>query len=39
MQGMAMLGLDAVTYPTGNVPPAPIKSPVEPDVHGRSHQA
>jgi amidase len=39
MQGMAMLGLDAVTYPTGNVPPAPIKSPVEPEVHGRSHQA
>jgi amidase len=39
MQGMAMQGLDAVTYPTGNVPPALIKSPVEPDVNGRSHQA
>jgi Asp-tRNA(Asn)/Glu-tRNA(Gln) amidotransferase A subunit family amidase len=39
MQGMAILGLDAVTYPTGSVPPALIKAPVEPDVHGRSHQA
>jgi Asp-tRNA(Asn)/Glu-tRNA(Gln) amidotransferase A subunit family amidase len=39
MQGMAMLGLDAVTYPTGSVPPALIKAPVEPDIHGRSHQA
>jgi Asp-tRNA(Asn)/Glu-tRNA(Gln) amidotransferase A subunit family amidase len=39
MQCMAMLGLDAITYPTGNVPPALIKAPVEPDVNGRSHQA
>ena len=39
MQCMAMLNLDAVTYPTGNVPPALIKAPVEPDVNGRSHQA
>jgi Asp-tRNA(Asn)/Glu-tRNA(Gln) amidotransferase A subunit family amidase len=39
MQGMAKLGLDAVTYPTGNVPPALIKAPVEPDINGRSHQA
>jgi Asp-tRNA(Asn)/Glu-tRNA(Gln) amidotransferase A subunit family amidase len=39
MQCMAMLGLDAVTYPTGNVPPALIKAPVEPDLNGRSHQA
>jgi amidase len=39
MQCMATLKLDAVTYPTGNVPPAIIKAPVEPDVNGRSHQA
>jgi amidase len=39
MQCMAMLNLDALTYPTGNVPAALIKAPVEPDVHGRSHQA
>jgi Asp-tRNA(Asn)/Glu-tRNA(Gln) amidotransferase A subunit family amidase len=39
MQCMAMLDLDAVTYPTGNIPPAIIKAPVEPDVNGRSHQA
>jgi Asp-tRNA(Asn)/Glu-tRNA(Gln) amidotransferase A subunit family amidase len=39
MQCMAMQGLDAVTYPTGNVPAAVIKAPVEPDVNSRSHQA
>jgi Asp-tRNA(Asn)/Glu-tRNA(Gln) amidotransferase A subunit family amidase len=39
MQCMASLSLDAVTYPTGNVPAALIKAPVEPDVNGRSHQA
>jgi len=39
MQCMATLKLAAVTYPTGNVPAALIKAPVEPDVHGRSHQA
>ena len=39
MQCMAVLNLDALTYPTGNVPPAIIKAPVEPDVNGRSHQA
>jgi Asp-tRNA(Asn)/Glu-tRNA(Gln) amidotransferase A subunit family amidase len=39
MQCMAMLKLDAVTYPTGNIPPALIKAPVEPDLNGRSHQA
>jgi len=39
MQCMAALNLDAVTYPSGNVPAALIKAPVEPDVHGRSHQA
>ena len=39
MQCITMLNLDAVTYPTGNVPPAVIKAPVEPDMNGRSHQA
>jgi amidase len=39
MQCMATLNLDAVTYPTGNVPAALIKAPVEPDVNGRTHQA
>jgi Asp-tRNA(Asn)/Glu-tRNA(Gln) amidotransferase A subunit family amidase len=39
MQCMAMLDLDAVTYPTGNIPPSIIKAPVEPDLNGRSHQA
>ena len=39
MQCMAMQGLDAVTYPTGNIPPALIKAPIEPDLNGRSHQA
>jgi len=39
MQCMTVLNLDAVTYPSGNVPAALIKAPVEPDVNGRSHQA
>jgi Asp-tRNA(Asn)/Glu-tRNA(Gln) amidotransferase A subunit family amidase len=39
MQCMAILNLDAIAYPTGNVPAALIKAPVEPDVNGRSHQA
>jgi Asp-tRNA(Asn)/Glu-tRNA(Gln) amidotransferase A subunit family amidase len=39
VQCMAELGLDALTYPTGNIPPAIIKAPVEPDLNGRSHQA
>jgi Asp-tRNA(Asn)/Glu-tRNA(Gln) amidotransferase A subunit family amidase len=39
MQCMAMLGLDAVVYPTGNIPPTLIKGLVEPDRNGRSHQA
>jgi hypothetical protein len=39
MQCMTVLKLDAVTYPTGNIPPAIIKAPVEPDINGRSHTA
>ena len=39
MQCMASLGLDAVAYPTGNIPAGIIKAPIEPDVNSRSHQA
>jgi Asp-tRNA(Asn)/Glu-tRNA(Gln) amidotransferase A subunit family amidase len=39
MQSLASLNLDAVVYPTGNVPASKIKAPVEPDLNGRSHQA
>jgi Asp-tRNA(Asn)/Glu-tRNA(Gln) amidotransferase A subunit family amidase len=39
MQCMAVLKLDAITYPTGNIPPSIIKAPVEPMVNDRSHQA
>lgn len=39
VQCMTTLELDAVTYPTGNIPPAIIKAPVEPSVNDRSHQA
>ncbi|WP_156028320.1 amidase [Candidatus Solirubrobacter pratensis] len=38
-QCMATMDLDAVTYPTGNIPPAITKAPVEPDKNDRSHQA
>jgi Asp-tRNA(Asn)/Glu-tRNA(Gln) amidotransferase A subunit family amidase len=39
IQCMMTLGLDALAYPTGNIPPAIIKAPVEPDRNNRSHQA
>lgn len=39
MQCMVLMHLDAVTYPTGNIPAAIIKAPVEPEINGRSHQA
>lgn len=39
MHCMQVLGLDALTYPTGNITPAVIGAVVEPDVNGRSHQA
>jgi Asp-tRNA(Asn)/Glu-tRNA(Gln) amidotransferase A subunit family amidase len=39
MQCMTILDLDALTYPTGNIPPAIIKAPIEPNVNGRRHQA
>jgi Asp-tRNA(Asn)/Glu-tRNA(Gln) amidotransferase A subunit family amidase len=39
VQCMSSLGIDALTYPTGNIPPAIIKAPIEPDKNDRSHQA
>jgi amidase len=39
MQCMAVLRLDAVTYPTGNIPPAILKTPSEPEVNNRKFQA
>jgi amidase len=36
MQCMATLNLDAVTYPTGNVPAPKLGAPTEPTVNGRS---
>jgi Asp-tRNA(Asn)/Glu-tRNA(Gln) amidotransferase A subunit family amidase len=39
IQCMAVLKLDAVTYPTGNIPPVIIKQPAEPAVNGRDFRA
>src|SRR6202012_2704712 len=39
MQCMAAQQLDAVTYPTGNVPPPKVGAPTEPSVNGRSARA
>lgn len=36
LQCMAEQSLDAVTYPTGNVPPPKLGAPTEPTVNGRS---
>jgi Asp-tRNA(Asn)/Glu-tRNA(Gln) amidotransferase A subunit family amidase len=36
LQCMAEQQLDALTYPTGNVPAPKLGAPVEPTVHGRS---
>jgi Asp-tRNA(Asn)/Glu-tRNA(Gln) amidotransferase A subunit family amidase len=35
LQCMQEQGLDAVTYPTSNLPPAKLDAPAEPTVHGR----
>lgn len=35
MQCMALQNLDAVTYPTSNIPPVLMKAPAEPGVNGR----
>jgi len=39
MQCMKVIGVDALTYPTGNIPPTLIKELIEPDLNQRSHQA
>jgi amidase len=39
MQCLAQLGLDAVTYPTGNVPAPKLGAPNEPTVNGRPANA
>jgi amidase len=39
MQCMAQLHLDAVAYPTGNIPPVIMKAPSEPAVNGRDFRA
>jgi Asp-tRNA(Asn)/Glu-tRNA(Gln) amidotransferase A subunit family amidase len=39
LQCMAMQNLDAVTYPTGNIPPPKLGAPTEPTVNGRSAMA
>jgi Asp-tRNA(Asn)/Glu-tRNA(Gln) amidotransferase A subunit family amidase len=36
---MAMLDLDAVTYPTSNIPAAKLGAPTEPTVNGRQSNA
>ena len=36
---MRAQNLDALMYPTGNIPPTLIKNLIEPDVNDRSHQA
>ena len=35
LQCMTMMGLDALAYPTGNLPPAKLGAPGEPVVNGR----
>jgi len=39
LQCMAMLDLDAVTYPTSNIPAAKLGAPTEPNVNGRQSNA
>jgi amidase len=39
MQCMALLKLDAVTYPTENIPPVVMKAPAEPAVNDRDFRA
>jgi len=36
LQGFAELKLDAIVYPTGNIPPPKLGAPIEPTVNGRS---
>ena len=39
LQCMAILNLDAVTYPTGNIPPPILVAPTEPTKNGREYKA
>ena len=39
LQCMAIQNLDAVTYPSGNIPPYILGQPSEPTKNGREHQA
>jgi Asp-tRNA(Asn)/Glu-tRNA(Gln) amidotransferase A subunit family amidase len=39
LQCMASMKLDAITYPTGNIPPPKLGAPTEPTVNGRSATA
>jgi amidase len=39
MQCLAQLGLDAVTYPTGNIPAPKLGAPNEPTINGRPANA
>lgn len=39
LQCMAQKQLDAITYPTGNIPPPKLGAPTEPSVNGRSATA
>ena len=39
LQCMATIGVDALVYPTGNIPPNILGAPAEPTVNGRAHQA
>jgi amidase len=39
LQCMAMLDLDAVTYPTSNIPAAKLGAPTEPNANGRQSNA
>lgn len=39
LQCMGMLNLDAVAFPTSNIPPSKLGAPTEPTVNGRSSNA
>jgi amidase len=39
LQCMGKLNLDALTYPTSNIPPSKLGAPTEPTVNGRSSNA
>ena len=39
LQCMAVVGVDVLVYPTGNIPPPLLGAPTEPNRNGRSHLA